>query len=339
MQTYCLIGLLLLGARVASGQWTYVPSGTTAELRGLSAARDAVWASGTHGSVIRSTDGGRTWSVDTVWGASRLDFRSMHAFDARTAVVASAGPAELGQARIFRTTDGGRRWRVVYATTEKGVFLDAIAFHSPRHGLALSDPVDSRFRVLMTNDGGRTWKRAKNEPSALPGEAAFAASGSSVAVADGMTWIGTGGGHARVICTGERGNPGSWAAADAPVHAAGAAAGIFSLATLDGNRLVAAGGDYTKPRLAAVSIALSDDSGRTWRAAAAPPAAYLSGVAFAGDPRTLVAVGLAGTFVSRDGGDHWTQTDTIPLNSVRFHGKRGYAVGPRGRVAFTDSIP
>jgi photosystem II stability/assembly factor-like uncharacterized protein len=127
--------------------------------------------------------------------------------------------------------------------------------------------------------------------------------------------------------------------AETPVHADGPAAGIFSLATLDGKHLVAVGGDYTKPTLAATSVALSDDMGRTWRAAKAPPAAYLSGVAYAGDGQRLVAVGLAGTFVSRDGGEHWTQADTIALNAVRFLGRRGVAVGPRGRVAFMDSLP
>lgn len=341
MQTLRPIALLLLAAPHALAQWTYVPSGTTAELRGLSMSRDVVWASGARGTVLRSTDGGRTWTADTVWGASRLDFRSVHGLDERTAVVASAGEAELGQARIFRTTDRGRHWRVVYATTEKGVFFDAIAFHSPRNGIVLSDPVDGRFRVLLTRDGGRTWQRAHDEPPALPGEAAFAASGSSLAVAaDGMTWLGTGGGHARVMYSGAGGEDwGRWPVADVPLQATGAAAGIFSVATIDGHHLVAAGGDYTKPRLPATSVALSDDGGRTWRAATSPPTAYLSGVAYAGDPTRLVAVGLAGTFVSRDGGEHWAQADTVPLNSVRFSGKRGVAVGPRGRVAYADSIP
>lgn len=341
MQTLRPFALLLLAAPTALAQWTYVPSGTTAELRGLSMSRDVVWASGARGTVLRSTDGGRTWTAGTVWGASQLDFRSIHAFDAHTAVMASAGEAELGQARIFRTTDGGRHWRVAYATTEKGVFFDAIAFHSPRNGLLLSDPVGGRFRVLLTHDGGRTWQRAHDEPPALAGEAAFAASGSSLAVAaDAMTWLGTGGGHARVMYSGGGGEDWSHSPiADTPVHAAGAAAGIFSVATLDGHHLVAAGGDYTKPRLAATSVALSDDGGRTWRPAAAPPAAYLSGVAYAGDLDRLVAVGLAGTFVSHDGGDHWVQTDTVPLNAVRFSGARGVAVGPRGRVAWTDGIP
>ena len=54
--------------------------------------------------------------------------------------------------------------------------------------------------------------------------------------------------------------------------------------------------------------------------------------------RSFVAVGLAGTFVSRDGGDHWVQTDTVALNAVRFSGRTGIAVGPRGRIGRTDRI-
>ena len=71
--------------------------------------------------------------------------------------------------------------------------------------------------------------------------------------------------------------------------------------------------------------------------AASSPAAYLSSVAYAGADK-LVAVGIAGTFVSRDGGQRWTQTDTIPLNAVRFSGRTGIAVGPHGRVARADGV-
>ena len=65
----------------------------------------------------------------------------------------------------------------------------------------------------------------------------------------------------------------------------------------------------------------------------------ISGVAYAGSAERVVAVGLAGTFVSRDGGDSWTQTDTVAMNSVRCAGTRCFAVGPRGRVAVLDSLP
>lgn len=324
-----------------TAQWTYVASPTTAELRGLSMADDrTVWASGARGTVVRSIDGGHTWTADTVRGAAMLDLRSVHALNAGAAFVASAGEAEKGLARILATGDAGRHWNLSYETRDRGVFLDAIAFWDARHGIALSDPVGERFVVLTTADGGRTWTRVP--PDRLPrnyaGEAAFAASGSALAIAGTRdVWIGTGGGGvARVMHSGDRGA--TWAFTDVPIDARGAAAGVFSVAFFDTRRGIAVGGDYTQPRLASRSVAISDDGGRSWRPAAEPPAAYLSGVAFAGSVRDVVAVGLAGTYVSRDGGDHWVQTDTVALNAVRFHGRAGIAVGPRGRIGRTEGL-
>lgn len=331
---------VLVCPSVAEAQWTYVPSGTTAELRGMSVVDDrVVWASGARGTVVRTTDGGRTWVADSAADVGTLDLRSVHAFNDRRAIAASAGEAEKGLAHILATIDG-RSWRSVWTTSETGAFLDAIGFWNGQRGIALSDPLDGAFLVLRTDDGGRGWRRipAAALPPVLQGEAAFAASGSSIALAgDADVWVGTGGGgRARVMHSADAGR--SWSVVDVPVHAEGAAAGIFSVAFHDARRGAVAGGDYTKPRLAANSVALTDDGGRTWRVAKSPPAAYLSGIAFAGDARRLVAVGLAGTFVSRDGGDSWMQTDTIAMNSVRCAGTRCFAAGPRGRVAFLDSI-
>jgi photosystem II stability/assembly factor-like uncharacterized protein len=321
------------GGATAGAQWNFAASGTTAEFRGLSVVSDrVVWASGARGTVARSEDGGAIWRTDTIPGATHLDFRSIHAIDANTAFVASAGEAEKGLAAIYATRDAGRTWHRVYATDTRGVFFDAIAFWNARHGIALSDPVDSAFFLLETRDGGRSWSRldAARLPRVLAGEAAFAASGSSLSLGDGGSIrIGTGGGgRARVM----RFDGTAWRVVETPVHALGSAAGIFAI-DFDGSRGVAVGGDYTQPRLAASSVALSGDGGATWRAAAAPPAAYLSGVSREPGGNRVVAVGLAGTFVSRDGGDSWTQTDTIPLNSVRVTTKGWFAVGPRGRLA------
>ena len=320
-------------AASAGAQWRFAASTTTAEFRGLSVVEDrVVWASGSRGTVARSEDGGVTWRIDTVAGATHLDFRSIHAVDARTAFIASAGEAEKGLAAIYVTRDAARSWTRVFATETRGVFFDAIAFWDPKHGIALSDPVDSAFFLLETRDGGGSWARIPPAglPRVLPGEAAFAASGSSLSVAPGDVFrIATGGGgRARLMISAA----GAWHVVETPVHAAGAAAGLFAI-DFDQSRGIAVGGDYTQPRLAATSVALSDDGGRSWRPGFRPPAAYLSGVAWERGGHRVIAVGLAGTFLSRDSGDSWTQTDTIPLNSVRAMEDAWVAVGPRGRLA------
>lgn len=336
-----LLTLPLSLPRPLGAQWAPQSSGTDAEFRGLSVVSPRVaWASGTRGRVARTTDGGATWRTDSVPGASALDLRAIHALDADVAWVMSAGPAEEGQARIFKTTDGGAHWTLQYSTAQRGVFLDAIAFWDSRHGIAMSDPVDGRLFLLTTGDGGATWTRVPPErlPPVLPGEAAFAASGSCLAVqGSGNVWIGTGGAdRARVFRSTDRGR--TWTVADTPVHAGAPSAGIFSVAFRDARHGVAAGGDYRTPRERTDNVAITADGGRTWTLAPGPlPAGYMSAVSYVpGAARpTLVAVGLAGTALSTDDGRSWRMVDTAAYNSVRFVGPRGagVAAGPGGRVA------
>jgi photosystem II stability/assembly factor-like uncharacterized protein len=338
MREFFLIAAFIFLPFAARAQWVAAPPLGEVELRGLSAAAPAVvWASGTRGRYARSIDGGRSWRLDSVPGAATLDFRAVHALDARRAWLMSAGDADKGQARIYRTTDAGAHWSLVYATTQKGVFLDALAFWDAQHGIALSDPIDGHFFMLTTNDGGGTWTRIPPErlPGTLPGEAAFAASGTCLTV-DGQSdvWIGTGGAAtARVFHSSDRGR--SWTVAETPIHAGNTSSGIFAVAFRDGRHGVAVGGDYQLVRGGFPNVALTDDGGRSWRVAKGPlPAGYLSGAAYIPATGHVIAVGLAGTALSLDGGESWKMVDTIPYNSVRFAAAdAGYAVGPKGRVA------
>jgi photosystem II stability/assembly factor-like uncharacterized protein len=298
-----------------------------------------VWASGTKGRFARTTDGGTTWKVDTVPGATNLDFRDVQALNEKTAWLMSAGEAERGLAKIFMTNDGGAHWNLVYSSDLKGVFFDAISFWDAQHGIAISDPVDGRFVLLTTNDGGKSWTRIAPEgiPAALTGEAMFAASGTSITVqGSSNAWIGTGGGaQARVFRSTDRGR--TWTVAETPVHAGQGTTGIFSIAFRDANHGVVVGGDYQQAHGATPNVALTNDGGNTWRLAKGPlPPGFMSSVSYVPDARAaaLVAVGLGGTAQSDDGGESWTMVDTVAYNSVAFVNRNaGWAVGPRGRIA------
>ena len=78
---------LLLLSLVATAAAQSVPqvqtSHTSENLRGVSAvSRQVAWASGTHGTYLRTTDGGQTWIPGQVPDASALDFRAVAAFSA-----------------------------------------------------------------------------------------------------------------------------------------------------------------------------------------------------------------------------------------------------------------
>jgi photosystem II stability/assembly factor-like uncharacterized protein len=326
------------GTRV-DGHWTPQTSGTTAEFRGLVAlSPTVVWASGTRGRVARTMNGGQTWTVDSVPGTTNLDFRDIAAVSATRAWAMAAGPAEQDQAQIFRTDDGSR-WNRQFQMRDTGVFLDAIAFWDNDHGIAMSDPVKGRLFILVTDDGGATWTHVPTDagPPVLPGEAAFAASGTCLAIqGSSNVWIGTGGGaQSRVFRSTDRGR--TWSVAEAPVQAGTNASGIFSVAFADANNGVVVGGDYTKPRGLSPNVAITADGGRTWRRPIGTlPQGYMSGAAFVPGTagRSIVAVGLGGTAVSNDRGDSWTMVDTLGYNTVAFASRdAGWAVGPRGRIA------
>lgn len=332
--------IALLAAAPISAQWIPQSSGTSAELRGLSiVTSDVVWASGTHGNVLRTSDAGRTWIAETVPGAATLDFRAVHAANQSSVWIMSAGPAEEGQAKILRTIDAGAHWVSQFSTDAKGVFLDALQFWDQRRGIALSDPVNGQLYLLVTTDAGSSWARVPPDalPPVLAGEAAFAASGTCL-ITHGAAdaWIGTGGGsRARVFRSTDGGM--TWSVSDTPVHAGGASSGIFSVAFADGLHGIAIGGDYTKRTFADSNVALTNDGGRTWRLPRGQgPAGYMSGVAFIPGThgQSVVAVGLVGTALSTDGGESWRMVDTVAYNSVAFSAPgAGWAVGPRGRVA------
>jgi photosystem II stability/assembly factor-like uncharacterized protein len=338
---------LAIGATAtdASAQWEVQASGTTASFRGLSVVDDRIaWASGTRGTVVRTTDGGATWRVVSVPGADSLDFRDIAAFDVRRAYVLSIGNGSAS--RIYKTVDGGVNWTRQFTNSDTAAFYDCIDFWGPERGLAMSDPVMGRFRVIGTSDGGATWTELPPAriPPALAGEAAFAASGTCLVVGrPDNVWIASGGGaEARVYRSGTGGI--NWQVAPTPVQSGAGSRGIFSLAFVDQHRGLAVGGDYQAAGDPTGNIALTDDGGVTWRVPSGRPSGYRSGVAYVpgSDGRVIVAVGTSGSDYSADGGETWTPIDSVGFNSVAFArggGSAGWAVGPGGRIAKWAGVP
>jgi photosystem II stability/assembly factor-like uncharacterized protein len=336
--------IILIGVDHCSAQWQMQASGIPARLRGTCAVSSRVaWASGSQGTVLRTIDGGATWQRRAVPGAERLDFRDVHAVDERTAYILSIGPGSLS--RIDKTTDGGATWTPSYRNVEERVFLDATAFWDERHGIAQGDPVDGRFLVLTTDDGGKSWVRRDRTsmPPALPGEGAFAASGTClVTQGESHAWFATGGAaSARVFRSADRGR--SWSVAETPIAAGTASAGIFSLAFRDSDHGVAVGGDYRLPDRGGTVVAVTRDGGRSWSVPSGRgPAAFRSAVAYVPGRRTptLVAVGPTGADVSIDDGQTWKPMGTGGFHALSFAADgAGWAVGEEGRIArFADQL-
>jgi photosystem II stability/assembly factor-like uncharacterized protein len=323
---------LLTAATALAQTFTVQTSGTRASLRGVWAVSDqVVWASGNHGTWLRTTDGGAHWAAAVVPGAEGLDFRDVQGVDADTAYLLSIGKGV--SSRVYKTVDGGAQWSLSIQNPDADGFFDEMAFWSPTHGILVGDQVDGQMVAMATTDGGATWQRLKLPP-AIPGEGAFAASGTGIAVlGDRDVWIGTGGlGAARVYHSADAGR--TWTVGPTPIRADSSNAGIFSLAFSDAQHGIAVGGDYRKINETTGNIALTVDGCKTWLAASTPPKGFRSAVAYVADRKIWIAVGTSGADISTDDGKNWRLFDSGNYNAVSFaSGQAGWAVGPDGRIA------
>jgi photosystem II stability/assembly factor-like uncharacterized protein len=303
-----------------------VTSGTTANLRGVSAVNaQVVWVSGDKGTVRKTTDGGMSWRDVAPRGVADLDFRDIEAVDESTVFLLSSGQGP--QSRIYKTADGGASWMLLASSLEPKGFWDCMSFWDPTHGIIIGDPVDGRFTIMTTGDGA-TWQKMKG-PSANKEEGAFAASGTCVFTRGTReAWFGTGGaGGARVFHSEDGGQ--SWSVAKTPIRHDSASAGIFSLAFSDTMHGIAVGGDYMKPDDSAGNIAITSDGGKNWTAAVnSAPAGYRSAVSCR-DPNICIATGTSGSDFSSDSGRSWKKFGEEGYNSIG----GGFVVGTNGRVA------
>src|SRR5262245_43779700 len=82
MRKFLIVAVLfVVGGSGGWAQWQRQESKSDAALRGLSVVAPKVaWVSGTNGRFGRTIDSGATWSVGTVAGAEKLDFRDVEAF-------------------------------------------------------------------------------------------------------------------------------------------------------------------------------------------------------------------------------------------------------------------
>lgn len=333
----CAVGVLgRSAASDAAPTLTPQQSGTTQRLQAVSPVdAQVVWASGTGGTYVVTTDGGETWRVGVVSGAESLEFRDVHGVSATVAYLLSAGSGD--QSRIYKTEDGGASWSLQFQNEEPKAFYDCFAFWTPKRGVVMSDAVDGRFPVIRTTDGERWSDIGDRLPAAQPGEAAFAASGTCVAThGRKRAWIGTGAaGKARILATTDGGD--TWQAYDTPVIQGTGTSGVVSVDFRDPQHGILGGGEIGAPADFTDNVARTSDGGKTWQLASRTPfpgAIYgLSYLRERGNT-TVVATGPGGAAWSPDDGGEWIALpDVKDYWAVAFASPQaGWLVGTEGQI-------
>ncbi|MBX2894238.1 MAG: hypothetical protein KF763_02255 [Cyclobacteriaceae bacterium] len=279
----------------------YTPSSVSSSFRGLSVVSDSVaWVSGSKGWIGTTTNGGLNWHFNQAAGFEGMDFRTLYAFDASTALVANAGSPGY----ILRTTDGGKSWQMVYTNTHASIFMDGVDFWNAQEGVIYGDPIDGRMFLLFTKDGGKTWSEPalKTRPQLNTGEASFAASGTGIRCYDKHKLIiATGGKTSRLFISDNRGK--TWRNSAPPALQGKESAGIFSV-SFQNKMGVVVGGDFVQDSVKTKNSFFTRDGGKTWYEAAIAPNGYRECVEFI-SPQVLVTTGPTGTEYSTDGGKSW----------------------------------
>lgn len=363
--------LLLLAsifpAATAQAQFELQDSTTTADLRGIaSVGNGTAWASGNHGTVLRTEDSGFVWQgCTTPPGAENLDFRGIQAFDDRTAIVMSSGKGNLS--RIYKTTDGCLTWKLVFTNPDPEGFFDAVRVERDnpnRLSWLIGDPVSTdgvfRFPIFRSKDDGTTWVRmfrTWSELNAQGLQAIFAASNSSFL----DTWFELDfvtGNPAQIVSVPIAGRTMLDVLLDHPTKSQvaklqsgeslvrrsplpsfpqGVTIGAFSIATNNVAGLtVVVGGDYQQPSspgLSATRFPPSPD-GTT---AQTPPRGYRSSVTYDPATKTWITVGPNGTDISTDDGRNWkplrpTEDDAPDADRNWNALSLPFVVGPHGRI-------
>lgn len=362
------VSLLILACTLtASAQWRIQDSHTIADLRGIDNVGNGVaWASGSNGTVLRTTDNGTTWQrCPTPPDADKLDFRGVQAFDAKTAIVMSSGKGDLS--RLYKTTDGCQTWKRVFTNPDKDGFWDALqlakATGRDHLGILIGDPVNGLFPWwdidISSDHNPIVLENHRRRPRALKNEAEFAASNQCLFVANVFfdLWIGTGGASgARII---KRINHDfdsfgwdTFSISNLAIGHKTQSSGIFALSfrpneqsrTYETEFLsgIAVGGDYLIPNDETNIAAFTLDSGKTWSSSEHQPHGYRSAVAYDAATKTWITVGPNGTDISTDDGRNWRalkpSASDAPEADKNWNAlSLPFVVGPKGRIGMLET--
>ena len=300
-------------------------SGQKTSMRGLSVVSDkVVWVSGSAGTVGRSIDAGLTWKWMIVKGFEKNDFRDIEAFDAQTAVIMGISDP----AYILKTVDGGDNWKVVFENKTKGMFLDAMEFWNEQSGIVIGDPIDGKFYIARTFDGGSSWMDIpkENYPLADSGEACFASSGTNVRKLSKQEAVFiTGGLTSHLMRRNHK--------ILLPIVQGTSSTGANSIAIKDFKTMIVVGGDFNAKDTIYKNCFITQTSGKTWTAPTTPPNGYRSCVEYLSGEKWITC-GLNGVDYSADNGKNfqWISKEGFHVVRKAKKGKAVYLAGSGGRI-------
>ncbi len=288
-------------------------------VRAITAVNDStVWFAGSGGKV--GVIEGKTPKLATIrYQDSLLTFRAIARTSKAVFVLSIANPGVLYKIGVNGTD--ATYIEDVYVEAGEKVFYDSMKFWNDQEGLAIGDPIDGCFSLIITRDGGDTWSKVSCDklPSVEEGEAFFAASNTSISIVGDYAWIVSGGERARVFRTNDKGV--TWETFETPIIEGGVMTGIFSVAFLDDKNGIIFGGNWDDKDSNKGNKAITTNGGESWKLLSdGEGPGFKSCVVYVPNSKGegLVAVGSNGVSHSSDGGITWATLSNQGYYAIDF---------------------
>jgi photosystem II stability/assembly factor-like uncharacterized protein len=290
--------------------WTVRESPVGALLVAADFADDQVgWASGIR-TIIKTTDGGRSWQAQVKAGdVEDYWFNNIVALSRDVAMASGYPYGRGGGGVLLRTEDGGKTWNPVAASADSRARYSSLVFRDDnRTGFVIAKISNGPASLLTTSDGGKSWEavstpRKVNKP--------WIATLSVISLPDDDTLIVA----ADQSLLRSRDNGRSWETLTMP-ESGHKLLMWMNFATSDRGWAQFMDGDAI----------FTEDGGRTWQASTAP------GPVFFKTAELGFAVNGQAVYQTDDGGKTWSEPGTVAsgihtLTAVAFSDTRVFLLG------------
>lgn len=247
----------------------------------------------------------------------KIEFRSIAQTKQSIFILSVGNPALL-----YKIDKRDLSYELVYKEKHYKVFYDAIRFIDDKKGIAIGDPTEDTFSIIITEDGGTTWNKIANTslPKLEVGEAAFAASNTNICVKGDKVFLVSGGKKSRLFVSDDFCK--TWQVYETPIIQGQSMTGIFSADFLNEKTGIVVGGNYEIQSDNNANKAITFDGGKTWKLIGIKQGfGYASCVQFFPDSNgeSIMSVGTTGIYSSNNQGENWNKlSDDKDIFTLRF---------------------
>lgn len=266
--------------------------------------------------------GGKMRVDSIVHNGKTPNFRALAVNGDRAFLLSIENPALLF--KVGMPGAEGLKPELLYREDHPKVFYDSMTFLNPEDGIAMGDPIEGCLSILITRDGGNSWKKrpCSELPETSAGEAGFAASDTNIATQGDRIWIASGGSRSRIWRSLDKGT--HWEVFETPVVQGRKMTGIYSIDFSSSSNGIIMGGDWENKEDLTRTKARSQDGGETWELVSeGRMPGYISCVQYVPETegREIMAVSTEGIYYSFDGGLNWTKVSSEGFYSLRFESR------------------